>query len=112
MKSLLLPEFGAAIRYFDIAGSDEVYVYLPGISTPSSCMLHLATHPKIRGHRSLLIDYLGSGHSDKPQDFDHSLQNHAKTIARDCRPVQLSVTAWVGQSVYISRCNILNWFRA
>jgi pimeloyl-ACP methyl ester carboxylesterase len=81
MKSLFLPEWGATIRYFDIAGEAEVYVYLPGISTPSISLLHLATHPKIRGHRSLLIDYLGSGFSDKPQDFDHSLEHHAETIA-------------------------------
>ena len=46
MKSLLLPELGATVRYFDIAGDDEVYVYLPGISTPSMSLLDLATHPR------------------------------------------------------------------
>jgi pimeloyl-ACP methyl ester carboxylesterase len=99
MKSLLLPEFGAAIRYFDIAGNDDVYVYLPGISTPSSSLLHLATHPKIRGHRSLLIDYLGSGHSDKPQDFDHSLQNHARAIAAVLQHEGLSGCIVIGHSM-------------
>jgi pimeloyl-ACP methyl ester carboxylesterase len=99
MKSLLLPEFNATIRYFDIAGNDEVYVYLPGISTPSSSLLHLATHPKIRGHRSLLIDYLGSGHSDKPHDFDYSLQNHAKTIAAVLQHEGLSGCTIIGHSM-------------
>src|SRR5688500_16334986 len=100
MKSLLLPELGATIRYFDIAGDEnEVYVYLPGISTPSSSLLHLASHPRVRGHRSILIDYLGSGHSDKPQDFDHSLQNHAKTIAAVLQYEKLSACTIIGHSM-------------
>lgn len=99
MKTLFLPEFGAAIRYFDIAGADEVYVYLPGISTPSTSLLHLATHPKVRGHRSLLIDYLGSGHSDKPQDFDHALQNHAKTIAAVLQHEGIRAATIIGHSM-------------
>jgi pimeloyl-ACP methyl ester carboxylesterase len=99
MKSLFLPEWGATIRYFDIAGDDEVYVYLPGISTPSSSLLELATHPRIRGHRSLLIDYLGSGHSDKPQDFDHTLEHHAQTIAAVLKHEGVSACTVIGHSM-------------
>jgi pimeloyl-ACP methyl ester carboxylesterase len=99
MKSLFLPEWGATIRYFDIAGSNEVYVYLPGISTPSMSLLDLATHPRIRGHRSLMIDYLGSGFSDKPQDFDHALQNHAKTIAAVLEHEGVSRCTVIGHSM-------------
>lgn len=82
MKSLFLKEFNATIRYHEIAGEGPAIVYLAALSFPSlPNFLPTAAHPSMRGHRSILVDYLGVGHSERPPDFDHSLQNHAKTVA-------------------------------
>ena len=82
MKSIFLPEYQAFVRYFDIAGDEETTtIYLGGLSTSAVLsLLDIATHPKIRGQRSLLIDYLGSGVSDIPTGFDHSMEHHAQKI--------------------------------
>lgn len=82
MKSLFLEEFSATIRYHEIDGEGPVIVYLAALSFPSlPNFLQTAAHPSMPRHRSIFVDYLGVGHSEHPQDFDHSLQNHAKTVA-------------------------------
>lgn len=82
MKSLFLAEFNATIRYHEIAGEGPAIVFLAALSFPSlPNFLPTAGHPKLRGHRCILVDYLGVGHSERPLDFDHSMQNHAHTVA-------------------------------
>lgn len=86
MKSLYLKSYDAFIRYFDIPITNkdavDIRIYLPGLATPSMSLLTLATHPDMKGHRSLFIDYFGSGFSDTPQreKFDYSMVQHLKTI--------------------------------
>lgn len=76
MKSLFLNEFNATIRYHEISGDGPVIIYLAALSFPSlPNFLPTAAHPRMRGYRSILVDYLGVGHSEQPQEFDHSMQN-------------------------------------
>lgn len=82
MKSLFLEEFSATIRYHEIAGDGPAIVYLAALSFPSlPNFLPTAAHPSMPRRRSIFVDYLGVGHSEHPSDFDHSLQNHAKSVA-------------------------------
>lgn len=86
MQSLYLPSASATIRYYNLEplpGQTEkpVLVFLAGLCTSVSSLLQTATHSRIRGPRSLLIDYLGTGFSDKPEGFDHTMDSHAWTIA-------------------------------
>ena len=82
MKSLFLSEFDTTIRYHEIKGEGRPVIYLAALSLPSlPNFLFIATHPAMAGRHSILIDYLGVGHSDHPEGFDYSLENHAKTIA-------------------------------
>lgn len=100
MKYLYLPEHNATIRYYDIAGDGrEVYVWLPGLSTSCSSLMHAATHPRIAGHRSILVDYLGTGYSDKPLDFDHTTQSHSECIASILRHEAISRCTLIGHSM-------------
>lgn len=100
MKSLYLPELNATIRYYDIAGDgEEVYVWLPGLSTSCSSLMHVATHPKIVGRRSILVDYLGTGYSDKPFDFDHTMHSHSECIAAILRHESISRCTIIGHSM-------------
>ncbi|MEO1164781.1 MAG: hypothetical protein AAFV98_13410 [Chloroflexota bacterium] len=62
MKSLYIEKYDAFVRYFDIPASDPkkttLRIYISGLSTPATAgLLSLATHPLVRGHRTLLIDY-------------------------------------------------------
>lgn len=82
MKSLYLDEFNAVIRYHEIASDGPTIVYLAAVAFPSlPTFLPVATHASMRHHRGIFVDYFGVGHSEHPPDFDHSLQNHAKTVA-------------------------------
>jgi pimeloyl-ACP methyl ester carboxylesterase len=117
MKSILIPEYQAFVRYFDIVGDEEtIYVYLGGLSTSAILsLLDIATHPKIRGKRSLLIDYLGSGFSDIPTDFDHSVEHHAQNIAavldaeglKECTVIGHSMGGTVGAYLAIERPDLV-----
>ena len=82
MKSLYLEQWDAFIRYFELSGSGPPLVFLPGLHASSvAALLTVAAHPELIGKHSYLVDYLGSGFSDKPKDFDHSNENHALSVA-------------------------------
>lgn len=82
MKSLLLTQWKAFIRYYELSGSGTTLVYLPGLHMSSvASFLSVVTHPELKGHHSIMVDYLGSGFSDHSKDFDHSNENHAQSVA-------------------------------
>lgn len=102
MKSFYVEAYDAFMRYFDIDGTVDgaVRVYLCGLSTPASAgLLSLASHPDVRGRRSLLIDYVGSGFSDKSSTFDHSMPKQAETIAAILDHEGISQCELVGHSM-------------
>lgn len=83
MKSFLLPEWQAFLRYEDLSGKNPTSVYLTGLGMPSHASFAsiVAEHPTLVAHRSIFVDLLGCGFSDGPEDFDYSLENHAGTVA-------------------------------
>jgi pimeloyl-ACP methyl ester carboxylesterase len=86
MESLYLREWDAFIRYFETPTVGEhngpTIVYLPAISfSVSASFFNVVTHPDMLPHRAILVDYLGSGVSDHPVNFDYSIENHARCVA-------------------------------
>lgn len=83
MKSLFLPEWQAFLRYEDLAGASPARVYLSGLLMASHATFAaiVAGHPALRPRRSVFVDYLGCGFSDRPEDFGYSLEEHAGTVA-------------------------------
>lgn len=74
---------GARIRWVETVGEEPVRVYLPGLGLSSpACYGGVVTRPALAGRRSLLVDLLGFGISDRPAGFDHTLVSHADSIAR------------------------------
>lgn len=117
MKSLYLDKFKAVIRYHEIAGDGPTIVYLAAVAFPSlPTFLPVATHPSMRSHHSVFVDYFGVGHSEHPSDFDHSLQNHAKTVAsildheglRDCVVVGHSMGGTVAIYLAMQRPDLVS----
>lgn len=100
MKSLYLKEFNATIRYHEIDGDGPTIVYLAALSFPSlPNFLPTASHPSMPRRHSIFVDYLGVGHSEHPADFDHSMQNHAKTVASILDHENLNGCVVVGHSM-------------
>src|SRR5215469_48167 len=83
MRAAYLPEWGAYIRCHDLPGEDPARVYLHGVARAAGpAFAHIATRPPLDGRRSLLVDFLGFGYSDKPAEFSYSMEEHAASVIR------------------------------
>ena len=81
MKAVHLPAYEAFLRYLEIPGRDPPLLWLHGWQcTSSGELLEAAVQPSLSGRRSLLIDFLGHGYSDRPEKFGYTLEDHADTI--------------------------------
>ena len=100
MKSFLLHEQQAFLRYDDLAGKNPTCVYLPGLAggTYATYATLVAGHPALAAHRSLFVEPLGFGFSDKPKDFGYSLEEQADTVAVLLDDLELKDCNFIGFS--------------
>ncbi|MEU8773938.1 alpha/beta hydrolase [Streptomyces sp. NPDC048606] len=83
MHSAVVTPTGDRIRWVELPGSEPTRVYLHGLgATAPAYFAACAVHPLLAGRRSLLVDLLGHGHSDRPEDFTYTLEAHADAVAR------------------------------
>jgi pimeloyl-ACP methyl ester carboxylesterase len=100
MKPLYLPADRAFLRYIEIPGDDPPLLWLHGWQCSSTGeLLPAAVQAPLRGRRSLLIDLLGHGYSDKPRDFGYTREAHARTIVALIDALGLSECGLVGHSM-------------
>lgn len=96
MKSFKVPGADFYLRFHELSGLGVPLVFLHGLGCAASCDFpRVATDASLRPRRSLLLDFAGSGYSDKPDDFSYSLQSHA-----DC------VIAWL-ESLGVPQVNLI-----
>ncbi|MFP3988005.1 alpha/beta hydrolase [Streptomyces sp. E11-3] len=82
MRKATVTGEGDLIRWVELPGREPVRVYVHGLGASSPAYFtEVAVHPLLAGHRSLLIDLLGHGISDRPTHFDYSLESHADALA-------------------------------
>ncbi|MGV9340485.1 alpha/beta fold hydrolase [Streptomyces sp. NPDC003688] len=82
MRKAAVTPRGDLMRWVELPGRDAPRVYVHGLgATSPAYFTETAVHPLLAGHRSLLIDLLGHGISDRPADFDYSLESHADALA-------------------------------
>lgn len=82
MRSAVAAPENAQIRWMEIAGPAVPTAYLHGLGAAAvPYFLDVALHRNMLLRRSLLIDLLGSGLSDRPQRFPYTLSDHARVIA-------------------------------
>ncbi|MEV6953199.1 alpha/beta hydrolase [Streptomyces sp. NPDC051183] len=82
MRSAVVTPAGDRIRWVELPGAGPARVYLHGLgSTSPAYFAASAVHPLLAGRRSLLVDLLGHGHSDRPEDFSYTLEAHADALA-------------------------------
>jgi pimeloyl-ACP methyl ester carboxylesterase len=100
MKALYLPEDRAFLRYIEIPGEDPPLLWLHGWQCSSTGeLMPAAVRQPLRGRRSLLIDFLGHGYSDKPLDFAYTREAHARTIVALIDALGLPECGLVGHSM-------------
>ncbi|MFB7665367.1 alpha/beta fold hydrolase [Kitasatospora sp. NPDC056138] len=83
MRSAPVTPGGDLIRWVELPGAEPARVYVHGLGASSPpYFTEAALHPLLAGRRSLLVDLLGFGISDRPADFDYTLESHADALAR------------------------------
>ncbi len=100
MNAHLVERLGSYLRYHDLPGREPALVFLHGLgSASSSYFARAAAHPRLRDHRALLIDLLGFGYSDRPADFDYTMDAQAEIVERLLERANVSRCALVGHSM-------------
>ena len=71
-----------ALRYHDLPGSGVPLLFIHGLGCAgSSDFPRVAADAALAGKRRVLLDLLGSGFSDRPDDFAYTIAAHAETVA-------------------------------
>lgn len=66
------------MRYHDFPGEDTPILFIHGLGCAGSFDYpQVAAQKELSGHRRILVDLLGSGFSDKPNDFGYTVRDHA-----------------------------------
>ncbi|MFG2544861.1 alpha/beta fold hydrolase [Streptomyces sp. NPDC048594] len=82
MRSAIVTPEGSRIRWVEVPGQEPPRVYVHGLgATSPAYFAEVAVHPLLAGRRSLLVDLLGHGISDRPTEFDYTLESHADALA-------------------------------
>jgi haloalkane dehalogenase len=71
----------ASMRYLDFDGTGIPLLMIHGLGCASSFEYpHVATSPALGGRHVILVDLLGFGFSDRPDDFGYRVQDHAEQV--------------------------------
>ena len=94
------PPDGAFLRYIEVPGQDPPLLWLHGWQCASTGeLLPSAVQEPLQGRRSLMIDFLGHGYSDKPLDFPYTVEDHARTIVALIDALGIADCGLVGHSM-------------
>lgn len=87
------------MRYLDLPGDESPIVWLHGVVCSSTAeLLPVAVEPKLSNHRSLVLDFLGYGYSDRPEEFDYTVDGHAWTVISLLEELEIQSCHLVGHS--------------
>ncbi|MFD4536222.1 alpha/beta fold hydrolase [Kitasatospora sp. NPDC058397] len=91
---------GDRIRWVELPGAEPARLYLHGLGASSPAYFAAAAaHPGLTGRRSLLLDLLGFGLSDRPADFGYTLEEHADAVAAALAEAGLAGVEVIGHSM-------------
>lgn len=71
------------LRYHDIhPDNEEAILFIHGLGCAGSFeYVRIACAPELRKYRKIVVDLIGFGYSDKPDDFDYSVDRQADILA-------------------------------
>ena len=100
MKAFHLAVEQALLRYIEVPGQGPPLVWVHGLMCSSTGeLLPTAVQEPLWGRRSLLVDLLGYGYSDRPVAFGYALEDHARTIVALLDGLAIQRCAVVGHSM-------------
>lgn len=78
MKEYLIDTTGYVLRYHDLPGEGIPILFIHGLGCAGSFDYpEVAAQDSLKKHRRILVDLLGAGFSDKPDDFSYTVEDHA-----------------------------------
>ncbi|MGO4453485.1 alpha/beta fold hydrolase [Arthrobacter sp. RAF14] len=99
MRELWSTSGGAFIRYLDLPGDEVPIVFIHGHGCSGSHDYpQVATQPGLAGRRRILVDLLGCGYSDRPNDFGYRVSDHAAVLEELIDHLDLSDFVLFGHS--------------
>ena len=100
MPRLRFDAQGSEVFWSDLPGRLPARVFLHGMGGIAwAAFGHIAGHPSMGGHRSIVVDLPGHGLSDRPAGWGYSLDDHAAVVAAMCRHLGLDAIDLVGHSL-------------
>ncbi|HTU73472.1 MAG TPA: alpha/beta hydrolase [Trebonia sp.] len=100
MRDAIVTSAGARIRWTELPGGSPPRIYIHGIGAMSGAYYaEVVADPRLAGNRSLLIDMLGFGLSDRPADFRYTIDDHAAVLARALEQAQVRAAELVAHSM-------------
>lgn len=107
MRELFLPDLDAAIRFYDSTaiassggGSGALpLVFIHGLGCAAADFVEAVRAPRLIAHRTILIDLLGFGFSDRPDAFTYTLDAHAAAVLRVVDALRLEHALLFGHSM-------------
>jgi len=100
MRSLAFDRSGSEVRWSGIPGALPAQVFLHGLGgTGAGTFGHIARHPALGAHRSLVIDLPGHGLSDRPAEWEYRLESFAEVVAGVLANEKLGHVDLVGHSM-------------
>ncbi|MFF7307275.1 alpha/beta fold hydrolase [Streptomyces sp. NPDC008137] len=100
MRSAAVTPEGDRIRWVELPGQEPPRVYVHGLgATSPAYFTEVAVDPRLAGRRSLLLDLLGHGISDRPTHFAYTLESHADALAGALRAADVSAAELIAHSM-------------
>jgi pimeloyl-ACP methyl ester carboxylesterase len=100
MHDAIVHPSGARMRWVELPGPEPARVYVHGLgATSAPYYAEVAAHPLLPRRRSLLIDLLGFGISDRPRDFAYTLEAHAGALAAALEKAGVADAALIAHSM-------------
>lgn len=100
MKEFILPGRTDRIRYHDLPGGGTPIVFIHGLGCASSMDYpNVAAQAPLSSHRRILVDLLGAGFSDKPDDFSYAAEDHAEYLLNFIEALELDAFVLFGHSM-------------
>lgn len=100
MKEYLMNETGYVMRYHDLPGEDIPILFVHGLGCAGSFDYpDVAAQNSLKHHRRILVDLLGAGYSEKPNEFTYTVEDHARYLQEFISSLNLGSFILFGHSL-------------
>jgi pimeloyl-ACP methyl ester carboxylesterase len=100
MKEYLIKKSNSKIRYYDLGDDERPILFIHGLGCLSSFDYpKIAEMESLSKHRRIIVDLLGSGHSEKPNEFSYTINDHASYLKEFLEDLDLKDVILYGHSM-------------